>query len=33
MIDAHITQMKLKEEESVDYNKEMEDYLEKMGWK
>ena len=33
VIDAHITQMKFKEEETVDYNKEMEDYLEKMGWK
>ena len=32
VIDAHITQMKFKEEEAVDYNKEMEDYLEKMGW-
>ena len=32
VIDAHITQMKFKEEETVDYNKEMEDYLEKMGW-
>lgn len=33
VIDAHITQMKFKEEEAVDYNKEMEDYLETMGWK
>ena len=33
MIDAHITQMKLKEEEPIDYNKEMEDYLNNMGWK
>ena len=33
VIDAHITQMKFKEEETVDYNKEMEDYLETMGWK
>lgn len=32
MIDAHITQMKLKEEEKIDYNKEMEDYLNNMGW-
>ena len=32
MIDAHITYMKLKEEEKVDYDKEMEDYFEKMGW-
>ena len=32
MIDAHITQMKIREEEEIDYNKEMEDYLEKMGW-
>lgn len=33
VINAHITQMKFKEEETVDYNKEMQDYLEKMGWK
>ena len=33
VIDAHITQMKFKEEETVDYNKEMQDYLEKMGRK
>ena len=33
MIDAHITQMKLKEEEPINYNKEMEDYLNNMGWK
>ena len=33
MIDAHITQMKFKEEETVDYNKEMEEYLAKMGRK
>jgi len=32
MIDAHITQMKLKEEEKIDYNKEMEEYLNNMGW-
>ena len=32
MIDAHITQMKFKEEEAIDYNKEMEDYLNSMGW-
>lgn len=32
MIDAHITQMKIREDEEIDYNKEMEDYLEKMGW-
>ena len=32
IIDAHITQMKLKEEEPVDYNKEMENYLKNMGW-
>ena len=33
MIDAHITQMKFKEEETIDYNKEMEEYLAKMGRK
>ena len=32
MIDAHITQMKFSEKENVDYNKEMEAYLENMGW-
>jgi len=32
MIDAHITQMKLNSQEPVDYDKEMESYLEKMGW-
>lgn len=32
MINAHITQMKFNEKENVDYNKEMEDYLENMGW-
>ena len=32
VIDAHITQMKLKEKEPVDYNKEMENYLKNMGW-
>ena len=32
MIDAHITQMKFSELEPVDYNKEMEDYLDNMGW-
>lgn len=32
MIDAHIAQMKLQEEEKIDYNKEMEDYLNNMGW-
>ena len=32
IIDAHITQMKLREEEPVDYNKEMENYLKNMGW-
>ena len=32
VINAHITQMKIKTEEPTDYNKEMEDYLEKMGW-
>ena len=33
MIDAHIAYMKLKEEEKINYEKQMEDYLEKMGWK
>lgn len=32
MIDAHITQMKFNQKETVDYNKEMENYLENMGW-
>jgi len=32
MINAHITQMKFNEKENVDYNKEMEDYLDQMGW-
>lgn len=32
MINAHITQMKLREVEKIDYDKEMEDYLENMGW-
>ena len=32
MLDAHITQMKLNSQEPVDYDKEMESYLEKMGW-
>lgn len=32
MIDAHITQMKFNEKENVNYDKEMEDYLDKMGW-
>lgn len=32
MINAHITQMKFREQEKIDYDKEMEDYLEKMGW-
>lgn len=32
MINAHITQMKFNEKENVDYNKEMEEYLENMGW-
>lgn len=31
-IDAHITFMKLKEEEPVDLNSVMNEYLEKMGW-
>lgn len=32
MIDAHIAYMKLKQEEEIDYNKEMDSYLENMGW-
>lgn len=32
MINAHITQMKFNEKEQVNYDKEMEEYLEKMGW-
>ena len=32
MIDAHITYMKFNEKEAIDYDKEMEEYLEKMGW-
>lgn len=32
MINAHITQMKFKETEKIDYDKEMKDYLETMGW-
>lgn len=32
MINAHITQMKFNEKENVDYNREMEEYLENMGW-
>lgn len=32
MINAHITQMKFNEKEKIDYNKEMENYLEQMGW-
>lgn len=32
MINAHITQMKFNEKETIDYNKEMENYLEQMGW-
>lgn len=32
MINAHITQMKFNEKENVDYNREMEEYLETMGW-
>lgn len=32
MINAHITQMKFAEKEKIDYNKEMEDYLDQMGW-
>ena len=31
-IDAHVTFMKLKEEETIDYNKEMSNYLDMMGW-
>lgn len=32
MIDAHIAYMKFNETENVDYNKEMEEYLNDMGW-
>lgn len=32
MINAHITQMKFNEKENIDYDKEMEDYLDQMGW-
>ena len=32
MINAHITQMKFNEKEQVNYDKEMEEYLKKMGW-
>lgn len=32
MINAHITQMKFKEAEKIDYDKEMKNYLETMGW-
>lgn len=32
MINAHITQMKFNEKEQTDYNKEMEKYLNQMGW-
>lgn len=32
VIDAHITQMKFNEKEPVDYDKEMEEYLEQMNW-
>ena len=32
MINAHITQMKFNEKENIDYDKEMEDYLNQMGW-
>jgi len=32
MINAHITQMKFNEKENVNYDKEMEDYLDQMGW-
>ena len=32
MINAHITQMKFNEKEKIDYNEEMEKYLESMGW-
>lgn len=32
MINAHITQMKFREKEKIDYDKEMKNYLEIMGW-
>lgn len=32
MINAHITQMKFKEKETIDYEQEMKDYLDTMGW-
>ena len=32
MINAHIAYMKLNEKETIDYNEEMNAYLEKMGW-
>ena len=32
MIDAHITQMKFNEKKKIDYDKEMEEYLDTMGW-
>lgn len=32
MINAHITQMKFREKETIDYEQEMKDYLETMGW-
>lgn len=32
MINAHITQMKFREKETINYEQEMKDYLETMGW-
>ena len=32
-INAHVTYMKLKEEETKDYDKEMSNYLDMMGWR
>ena len=32
-IDAHVAYMKLGKEETIDVNKEMEDYLQKMNWR
>ena len=32
-IDAHVAYMKLKEEQSIDLDKEMSNYLEMMGWR
>ena len=32
MINAHITQMKFREKETINYEQEMKNYLETMGW-